>query len=931
MRAVADEFNKLSNHLQAALAHLVKDEHLWQGNLHGALRDATSFLAGELDTDRVSIWNHDRGSSLLTCELLFDARRGCFRTLAEVPSDSCADLLSLLDEGLLQGAANTACDGRLRAFFSAENLQDDACAVLMVPLHEAGELSGMLLVENVAIRQWQAQEQAFVQSVGELVSQLRMFHKLKHCERTYQAVFNGAGDAIFTLVDDLITDCNTRAVKLLGYPREYLLGRRFETFAPLCQAAGESSAEYFSTWAVAAREVGPQNFEWTARCADGTSLAMDICLSTMWLQKNCQMTLIARDVTERHLTEQIHQASAELQRDRQTSLQVVNNLASRLHGSTDAQVIARETLRILQSLQRAPLSLFYLYDPEKDHFDLVASIGFADEMLASRRRIVLRPSLSQQALEQRCVLHSDDVVTDPRIDPVVRGILLDAEIHAQTALPLMYHNQILGMINLHFHESGNNFIETEYDTLQAVCQTVALALVNARHMHDLEFQARHDSLTGLPNRTQLHRETTQALRKIAGSGQYLALLLLDLDKFKEINDTLGHRTGDQILKQVALRLRRLLDDGEALLARLGGDEFAIVLYRLETGDQAVEMAARVLEHLRQPLEVEGIFLEVGGCIGVAVYPQHGGTSHALLRCADVAMYAAKNSVGSICLYDSSHDAHNPRRLAMITELGAAIRGDQMVVYYQPRFGLQSGRWCGCEALVRWQHPRLGFVPPGEFVPFAETSELIRPLTLWVAHQAIMQLAQWLRNGIRLSVSINLSTRNLLDITLPDALAELIKEYRVPPELVELEITETSLMMDPERTLQVVHRLAGLGMHLSVDDFGTGYSSLAYLKRLPLSFLKIDRSFVHDMLHDEQDAIIVRSTIGLAHSLGLQVVAEGVEDLDTLWRLREYGVDEAQGYILSRPQPAEQAWLVMQEPLQLDRDPGQLSDGQPAKL
>jgi len=285
-----------------------------------------------------------------------------------------------------------------------------------------------------------------------------------------------------------------------------------------------------------------------------------------------------------------------------------------------------------------------------------------------------------------------------------------------------------------------------------------------------------------------------------------------------------------------------------------------------------------------------------------VYPRHGGTSHALLRCADVAMYAAKNAVGAVCMYDSSHDTHNPRRLAMITELGAAIRGNQMVLYYQPRLDLPTGQWCGSEALIRWQHPRLGFIPPGEFVQFAETSELIRPLTLWVAHEAVAQQAKWIAAGLKLPVAINLSTRNLLDVTLPDALADLLTEHAVPPHLLELEITETALMMDPERALQVVHRLAGIGVKLSVDDFGTGYSSLGYLKRLPLTFLKIDRSFVHNMLHDEQDAIIVRSTIGLAHSLGLRVIAEGVEDFDTLAQLGVYGVDEAQGYVLSRPMP-----------------------------
>ena len=216
--------------------------------------------------------------------------------------------------------------------------------------------------------------------------------------------------------------------------------------------------------------------------------------------------------------------------------------------------------------------------------------------------------------------------------------------------------------------------------------------------------------------------------------------------------------------------------------------------------------------------------------------------------------------------------------------------------------------------MRWQHPRLGFIPPGEFVQFAETSELIRPLTLWVARRAIEQLAQWHAEGLEVAVSINLSTRNLLDVTLPEALAGLLAEHGVSPDFLELEITETALMTDPDRAMQVVNRLAELGMRLSVDDFGTGYSSLAYLKRLPLHALKIDRSFVRDMLHDDQDAIIVRSTIGLAHSLGLQVVAEGVEDTATLARLREYGCDEAQGYVLSKPMAHDYALKIMQAPL-----------------
>jgi predicted signal transduction protein with EAL and GGDEF domain len=343
-----------------------------------------------------------------------------------------------------------------------------------------------------------------------------------------------------------------------------------------------------------------------------------------------------------------------------------------------------------------------------------------------------------------------------------------------------------------------------------------------------------------------------------------------------------------------------------MLARLGGDEFAILLRVADSLEDAHAVGLEMVAALRRPFDVQGITIELGGSIGVAIYPQHGDSSNALLRCADVAMYAAKSAVGNVSTYNAEFDQHNPRRLAMITELGSAIGGNQLVLHFQPKLDLATGEWSGSEALVRWVHPQLGQIPPGEFIQFAETSDLIRPLTLWVARRALEHMRDWHQRGLNLPVSINLSTRNLLDVTFPDSMAALLKEYGVPPHLLELEITETALIGDPNRAMSVVERLVEQGMRLSIDDFGTGYSSLAYLKRLPLHALKIDRSFVRDMLIDEQDAIIVRSTIGLAHSLGLQVVAEGVEDVDTLAALREFGCDLAQGYVLSKPIPAEQA-------------------------
>jgi len=912
MHSAVEQFDNLSNRLQAAFIRLAKDEHLWRGDYLGALRDVTSSLAVTLDVARASVWQYDSPSNLLTCQLGFRAGLGDFESGDNIQVSDCPRFFSALNDGRLLDISDVQNDPRMGEILPPLLRDLPSGAALIATLSEAGHLSGILLLEyEGGPRVWRRDEQNFAISVADLLSQVRLLHTLKNHERTYRAVFDAAGDAILTITDGLYTDCNAQAQMLFGFSHDEIIGRRVEDLSPTTQNDGSPSAVKIAAYIQAAVEMGPQAFEWSHLAADGRRIEVEVSLSAMWLDDVCQITAIVRDVTERRLAEQIQRASAEILKHRNTSLQVINNLANRLHDSADSRVIAEETLRVLQVLQRSPLSLFHLYDPEKDRFDLVASVGYSAGKILERQRMDAEHGVNKFAILQRSILHCEDVGNDQCMDAEIGKMLLAGGIRAETELPLVYHDQILGVISLQFYDYGNAFSETEYETLWAVSQTVALALANARHMHDLEYQATHDTLTGLPNRTQLHRDTTNALKRIAGSNRSLALLLLDLDKFKEINDTLGHRTGDQILKQVAQRLQHVVGTMDALLARLGGDEFAIVLHEVEDDQQAMSMARKVLDLLRQPLEVEGIFLEIGGSIGVATYPRHGGTSHALLRCADVAMYAAKNSVETVCLYDNSHDAHNPRRLAMITELGAAIRGDQMVLYYQPRFALQQGRWCGCEALIRWQHPRLGFIPPGEFVQFAEASELIRPLTLWVARQAVGQLRQWLDAGMRLTVSINLSTRNLLDATLPDALAELLEEFDVPPELLELEITETALMTDPERAMLVVHRLAAIGMHLSVDDFGTGYSSLGYLKRLPLHFLKIDRSFVHDMLHDEQDAIIVRSTIGLSHSLGLQVVAEGVEDFATLERLREYGVDEAQGYVLSRPLAAEAAMAIMQ--------------------
>ena len=421
-------------------------------------------------------------------------------------------------------------------------------------------------------------------------------------------------------------------------------------------------------------------------------------------------------------------------------------------------------------------------------------------------------------------------------------------------------------------------------------------------------QALHDALTGLPNRDLFADRLGQALRTADRELQPAALLLLDLDRFKDVNDTLGHHHGDQLLCEVGGRLRGALRQVDTV-ARLGGDEFAVLVPGADA-DGAAAVADKLRTALQSPLTLDGVMLDVDASIGIAVYPDHGDDTTELLRHADVAMYAAKHAHAGFMVYDPTVDQHSPRRLALLGGLRRALERDELLLHYQPKADVQSGRVLGAEALVRWQHPEHGLLGPDEFIPLAERTGLIHPLTRWVLEAALRQAAAWHRAGHRLSVAVNVSTRCLLDRGLPDEVAELLAAWEVPAGSLVLEVTESAVMADPSRALDVLGRLHAMGVRLALDDFGTGYSSMAYLKALPVDELKVDRSFVGEMVTSPSDSMIVRSTIDLGHNLGLRVVAEGVESQDAWRQLEALGCDTAQGYYLGRPMPAAdlEHWL-----------------------
>jgi diguanylate cyclase (GGDEF)-like protein len=425
-----------------------------------------------------------------------------------------------------------------------------------------------------------------------------------------------------------------------------------------------------------------------------------------------------------------------------------------------------------------------------------------------------------------------------------------------------------------------------------------------RHAERIHQQAFYDDLTGLPNRPHFRAQVIGVLEAARGNDTQASVLLLDLDRFKEINETLGHPSGDEVVRACADRLRALISEG-TMLARLGGDEFAVVA-EVDTV-AAATLAEEIRTSLQAPFLVRGIPLVVEASIGIATYPDNGRDVDAMLRTADAAMYVAKGRRLGVAVYDGTLEESTMDALQLVSELRPALERRELILHFQPQIAVESGAVTGAEALVRWQHPERGLLQPGAFVPLVERTGASKALSDYVLSEAAAQLRRWRENGFDLSVAVNLTTFDLLDVSLPGKISDLLGAAGLPPERLELEITESLIMSDPQRVREVVELLKEIGVRLAIDDFGTGYSSLSYLKTLPVDVIKIDRSFVMAMGANESDAAIVRSTIDLAHNLDLRVVAEGVEDGQTLDELARFECDFAQGYFISRPCGASDFW------------------------
>ncbi len=540
--------------------------------------------------------------------------------------------------------------------------------------------------------------------------------------------------------------------------------------------------------------------------------------------------------------------------------------------------------------------------------------GSADRQLAA---VVLREERGYAAASQRLFLSADrhdpaavtNAIDSQSVDPV------SASMRAQVVKAADRHKTAALEAATSVRHVGDIVLILDIATLLAgIALIIRTAAALTRNQRDLRsesdhnhYQALHDSLTNLPNRTLFQDRTGVALRAAARSGASVAVMLLDLNRFKEVNDTLGHQSGDDLLLQVAGRLTAVLRDADSV-ARLGGDEFAILL-PVSGWDNAVAAAERIGAALGGPFMLQDVALDVEASIGIAV-AEPGDDVETVLRHADVAMYEAKAEHHPFARYEPSRDSNNLSRLVLLGDLRRAIIAGQMTLHYQPKFNTKTGVVSSVEALVRWEHPTLGLLEPDAFVPIAETTAVIHPLTTEVLRLALIQARRWADNGHPMAVAVNISVRSLLDATFPAQVQTLLDTYGVDPHLLDLELTETAIMTDRGLALSVLQALDDMGVALSIDDFGTGYSSMSYLKSLPVRELKIDRSFVMGMNSDPDSAVIVRSTIELGHNLGMTVVAEGVEDTTAQQALTALGCDLLQGYHICRPTSAAglDSWL-----------------------
>ena len=668
----------------------------------------------------------------------------------------------------------------------------------------------------------------------------------------YRSLFNLANDGIILIRGDKFYDCNQRALEMLRLSREEVIGLRPWDISPTIQPDGQKSETKGRNYLSQGYSGEPQKFQWDHIAGDGSLVTIEVSLSLIPDADEPYLLCHWRDISDRLRTEAALSASED-------------KYFKAFRASPSAILLLRIRDRLVLEVNKA--------------FEEMT--GYLEEEVTGRGLeelgLLLEKSLTTEFVEQ---FHRDGSI---RSHESMVGTKSGAILDCWTSTAII---DVSGEPSIIVH-------------IQDVTESKAA-------IEALEYQANHDTLTDLPNRSFLRKQIEQTIMQQNADRAGIVLMIMDLNQFKEINDTLGHHTGDLLLQQIGPRLQPILTGQETQIARLGGDEFALLHTGLQDEQQTINAVKNIFKALDAPFEVAGILLNVRASIGIARYPDQGEDANSLLRCADIALYVAKEESKGFAFYQPDQDYYSIRRLTLMNDLHTAIAEDQLFLHYQPKIDTKNRKLKSFEALVRWQHPEHGLIPPGQFVPLAELGESIHAMSNWVVKNAIRQIAEWQRQGFDVTVAVNLSTRNLMDERCAKQLEWMLETQGVSPDRLEIEITESALIHDPDRAMQNLDRIHSTGVKLSIDDFGTGYSSMSYLKQMPIDTLKIDMVFVQHMAENPKDALMVKSTINLAHNLGLTVVAEGVENEETLNMLSDMGCDSAQGYYISKPLPSELA-------------------------
>jgi len=677
---------------------------------------------------------------------------------------------------------------------------------------------------------------------------------LVESEERFRNLFKMSPDPTWIIQDNRFIECNRAAVAILGYPDEDSLKNVHPSeLSPEFQPDGESSFAKAERLMGMTMANGLHRFEWTHKRRDGSLFPAEVTLSAIQLQGKPSLHCTWRDITERH------QAEAQMR------------LAAGVFDSTQEGIVVTDIDGHILSVNPA----------------FTRITGYAGCEVIGKTPAILKSHHQDQNFYR--VMWSE-----LRSKGEWRGELWNRRKDGEAYLEWLTISAVAGQDG-----KPSRYVAVFSDVTEL-----------RRKDDQIRHQAYHDALTGLPNRFLLADRLDHALEVSRRTQDHVAVLFLDLDRFKVINDSLGHHEGDKLLVEVARRIGQTVRKSDTV-SRLGGDEFVVVLGTFADTTEVALVAEKIIATLARPLRLAGKAVHSSTSIGIAVFPQDGEDAAALLKNADTAMYQAK-AAGRSCFrfFDRSMNEHAVRRLELEAQLRQAIDGNQLELHYQPKVVVETGALAGFEALLRWNHPEQGRIPPMEFIPLAEETGLIIPLSYWVIEEACRKLAKWRKGGADIKVAINLSARQFHDEKLPQRIEAILQRTKVPGSALEIELTEGAVMDAPGRAIVILQRLRALGLRISVDDFGTGYSSLAYLKRFPINAVKIDRSFVMDLPDDAEDAAIVRAILELARALNLDVVAEGVETVEQLDFLRRAGCGQIQGYYFSQPLPASELgeWL-----------------------